>query len=458
MRKKLNVKERARRFAINAHNGQVRKSEPDKPLVIHSIEVANILEEYGLDDNVVAAGYLHDVVEDTNYEAVYILEKYGFDIANLVMKASEPDKSFSWEERKIHTIETVKTLPLRNKLLICADKISNLESLLIKFNKTGKRDFSAFKRGEEKQKWYYTSVYESLIFGEDENHPMFRRLKDVIDKVFYNKEDTYLRDVIFSDRPEYYEKLKELHARKEEIKKISKLVKLPKPFVIEFAGTPRTGKTGIFNNLKEFFEKAGFKVKAIEEFTTSKYYKEVFEPNKRTNLKWGYNIAIIEEVNKQLQEALLEDVDIILIDRSLNDRQIWNYRLYKKNGVADDFYLSFREKYTELSKSSINFLLVTYADSIVAVKRDYENSITLEERKFINQENIDEYNEALLSLQELFKESTNYYMFLDTTSVSKKDVMLEVATQLMIVMRNSYLNAFIEDIHQYIGKPIYSNY
>ena len=57
----------AKNYAIVAHKGQVRKSEKEKPMVMHPITVANILREYGYDDNVIMAGYLHDVVEDTDF-------------------------------------------------------------------------------------------------------------------------------------------------------------------------------------------------------------------------------------------------------------------------------------------------------------------------------------------------------------------------------------------------------
>ena len=145
----MNLKEQAKAFAINAHMGQIRKNEPDKPMIMHPISVGILLEEYGYDEAVIAAGYLHDVVEDTKYTIKDIKNNFGEDVANLVMGASEPDKSLSWEERKIHTIEETKKLPLRNKLVICADKINNLEDLMIKFQKSGNRDFSAFKRGEK---------------------------------------------------------------------------------------------------------------------------------------------------------------------------------------------------------------------------------------------------------------------------------------------------------------------
>ena len=104
----MNIEKRALRFAIKAHKGQVRKSDPDKPMIIHPINVANILREYGFDSLVIAAGYLHDVVEDTKYDEKYIQKIFGDDITSLVMSASEPDKTLDWEERKKHTIEVIK--------------------------------------------------------------------------------------------------------------------------------------------------------------------------------------------------------------------------------------------------------------------------------------------------------------------------------------------------------------
>ena len=63
----MNVKEKAKMFAVEAHRGQVRKSEPEKPMIMHPIGVGIVLDEHGYDENVVAAGFLHDVVEDTHF-------------------------------------------------------------------------------------------------------------------------------------------------------------------------------------------------------------------------------------------------------------------------------------------------------------------------------------------------------------------------------------------------------
>lgn len=438
----MDLKEKAKIFAINAHMGQIRKSEPDKPMIMYPISVGMLLEEYGYDESVVAAGYLHDVVEDTKYSIDDIKSEFGEEVASLVMGASEPDKSLSWEERKTHTIEETKKLPLRNKLVICADKINNLEDLMLKFQKSGKRDFSAFKRGEEQQRWYYTSVYESLIYGEDENLPIFQRLKNVLDIVFAEKEDLYLRDTIFDDNSEYYEKLKKLHAQKVELQKLKALCSLPKSFVIEFSGTPRTGKTTTINNLYDFFMKGGFNTTIIEEFTTSKYYKEEFKRKYKDVSSTESNMAIIEEVTRQLEHALNSDKEIILIDRSINDRQIWNYRRYIRGDMPEELYQEAREKYSEISRKLIDFLVITYAEPLTSLKRDYSSSLTLEKRNFLNINNLDEYNNCLKDLQELFETSVEDLTLLDTTSLSMDEVSVEIASQIMPAMRKRYIKNF----------------
>lgn len=444
----MEIKEKAKLFAIRAHMGQVRKSEPDKPMIMHPIGVGQLLESFGYDDNVVAAGYLHDVVEDTNYTIEDIEKEFGKDIANLVMGASEPDKSLSWEDRKRHTIEETRKLPFRNKLVICADKINNLEDLFLKFEKSGNRDFSAFKRGEESQEWYYTSIYESLVSGEDKNLPIFVRLKDILDKVFAKKEDLskkedlFFRDTIFVDNQDYYAKLKQLHAQKIELQRLKSLVSLPKPFVIEFSGTPRTGKTTTINNLYDFFLKGGFDVSLIEEFTTSETYKEKFK-SKLDKMSLGdSNIAIIEEVYRQLENAISFGKEIILIDRSINDRQMWNYRRFIRGDMPEEQYLEARDKYLMISKKLIDFLVITYADPLVSLKRDYLSSLALEPRRFLNVDNIEEYNNSLNALQGLFSESVDSMAFLDTSDMSMNDVSIGVTSQILPVMRKRYIKAF----------------
>lgn len=187
--------EKAIIFAVLAHKGQIRKSEVEKPKIVHPLAVAQILMENGIaDKNVISAAYLHDVVEDTKYELEDIEKHFGKDVANLVRVASEPDKTLSWEERKKHTIESMKDKHLREKLVVTADKINNIEDIGNKFEREGIKDFSAFKRGQEKQEWYYRNIYKSLINNEDKEYVLFKRLEKGINRVFERTMEQYFEN------------------------------------------------------------------------------------------------------------------------------------------------------------------------------------------------------------------------------------------------------------------------
>lgn len=326
----MNIKEKAKKFAIKAHMGQVRKSEPDKPMIMHPISVGMMLEEYGYDDQVIAAGYLHDVVEDTKYTIEDIEKEFGKEIANLVMGASEPDKSLSWEERKKHTIEETKTLPLRNKLIVCADKINNLEDMMIIFGRNGKKDFSAFKRGEKDQKWYFTNVYESLINNEDKDLPIFKRLKNVIEIVFEEK--------ISDDNIEYNKELKKIHARKIELQKLRTLCKLTKPYTIEMFDIT------IANDLYKFFLEKEFNTVLIKE-------KDGELNNQlQSAVKSNPEIIIIDNTNKKIISE--EKIDVLINTSSqnnLNNKKstIINIDTNNKIEMITKILISMRKKYIE---------------------------------------------------------------------------------------------------------------
>jgi len=437
----MNIIDKAKEFAIKAHKGQIRKSEPEKPMVIHPINAGEILKEYDFDDNVIAAGYLHDVVEDTKYTKEDIEEIFGGDIASLVMGASEPDKSLSWEERKKHTIESIKELDIRHKAVVCADKISNLEDLRSLFERNGEYNFDAFKRGYKEQKWYYTSVYESLVTNEDENHPMFVRLKELVEHIFNDKKnDEYVKNVIFKDNEEEYNKLLKLHYRKLEIYKMNRFITNKKPYVIEFTGTPRTGKTTLINNLLDFFKKGGFKVSVIEEFTTSKRYKQEIYPLLKDKYKNIVNTEIPKYVLEELNNTINENPDIIIVDRCLFDRLIWVDRLYLKNGMSDKEYNDYKNLYIPLIKEKIDIIISTYTDSITSLKRDYNANLSLEKRNFLNEDNVNEYNKSLLNMKVLASnENINFNLF-DTTNKSMREISFEVVDAILNNMRSKCID------------------
>lgn len=435
----MNIRQKAKEFAIKAHNGQRRKSDKEKPMIIHPIDVANILSEYGYDDNVIAAGYLHDVLEDTKYTKEDLLTEFNEDVVSLVLGASEKDKGLSWEERKTETINTIKDFDLRHKAVVCADKISNLEDMRIIFEIKGEKNFSAFKRGYEKQKWYYTEVYNSLKYNIDENNIMLNRLKMLIDDIFNNRKNDELEMEIFKNNEDEYNKLKKLHYRKLEVYKMKMVLDNKKPYVIEFTGTPRTGKTTLIKNIEDFFKKCNFSVTVLEEFTTSDRYKKEIKPRLKNEYENIVNMEIPKYVLEDLNTAINKKPDVILIDRSLLDRMIWVERLYNKEGISKENYDNYIKEYIPIIRNKINIIIGTYTDSLTALKRDYKANLSLEKRSFLSKKNVDEYNSALVNINKISKNNNINFNMYDTTMKSEREVSFEIIDTILSDMRRVYI-------------------
>lgn len=171
-------------YATQKHDGQKRKVDRT-PYITHPYRVAMRLKSAGYEDNVVIAGLLHDVVEDTDGTLVEISDLFGEQVRQLVSYATEPKKSIPWEKRKQHTIDGIKEAPLAAKLIVCADKIDNLLSILSNERELGPIMWESFQRGKESQKWYYKNIYQSLIHGisEEDQPQLFSELKVLLDQL-----------------------------------------------------------------------------------------------------------------------------------------------------------------------------------------------------------------------------------------------------------------------------------
>jgi (p)ppGpp synthase/HD superfamily hydrolase len=123
---------RAVHFAAEKHADQRRKGLRRKPYVNHLIEVADLLAEAtaGNDAALIAAGYLHDTIEDTATTSDELKDLFGEDIRTLVLEVTD-DKSLPKLERKRLQIEMTPKKSVRARLLKIADATSNVRTLEI---------------------------------------------------------------------------------------------------------------------------------------------------------------------------------------------------------------------------------------------------------------------------------------------------------------------------------------
>lgn len=153
--------DQAIQFAAVKHAGQMRKSTA-VPYISHPFAVAMLLQEAGHGTEVVAAGILHDTLEDTSATPEEILTLFGAGVLKLVEAASEPDKSLPWEARKRHTMSSLAQRSDDELAVIIADKLHNLRSIRLDVERHGEKVWGRFNRGKEHQAWYYQGIVRSV--------------------------------------------------------------------------------------------------------------------------------------------------------------------------------------------------------------------------------------------------------------------------------------------------------
>ena len=179
----------AMRLAEYEHRNQKRKApegEYRPAYFIHLVEVAGRLAEAGSSPEVVAAGYLHDIIEDTDYtrEELATAIKSGR-VAELVEWVSEAEKDRSWEERNSAYLERMKTAPGEVLDISCADKTSNIGDM-VRFMRQGHNLESFVKRGFDIQRNKFERL-QSVFEG---------KVKNIIYRRYY----LALEDFIISSR------------------------------------------------------------------------------------------------------------------------------------------------------------------------------------------------------------------------------------------------------------------
>jgi GTP diphosphokinase / guanosine-3',5'-bis(diphosphate) 3'-diphosphatase len=200
------IVERAYNYAVKAHDGQKRVSGED--YIIHPVEVAKILAELNMDNITIAAGILHDVIEDTKCTYEDCKNLFGEEIAMLVDGVTKLGK-LEYKTKEEQQAESLRKMfiamakDIRVVLIKLADRLHNMRTL--KYMPT------------EKQKEKAKETME--IYA-----PIAHRLG--ISKVKWEMEDLALR---YLEPKEYYELVekvaKKRKEREEEINHVIELLK-----------------------------------------------------------------------------------------------------------------------------------------------------------------------------------------------------------------------------------------
>ena len=179
-------------FAAKAHEGQMRKFSKT-PYILHPLEVAGIIATLTDDQKVMAAGVLHDVIEDCGVDPAIIKEKFGARVAALVQSDSEDridprPPAETWMERKSDSLLMLKhTKDMGVKIMWMGDKLSNMRSFYHACEEHGNEIWQVLNQKDpSKQAWYYRTIAEYLSDLKDTL--AYKEYIFLINKVFGQEE------------------------------------------------------------------------------------------------------------------------------------------------------------------------------------------------------------------------------------------------------------------------------
>jgi (p)ppGpp synthase/HD superfamily hydrolase len=177
--------QKAINVATKLHQGQMRKAG-ELPYIVHPISVAWILSEYTNEEDVVAAAFLHDVLEDVpGYFAKDMTRDFGECVTKIVQGVSE-DKDPNlkeeppWLERKEKYLVRLREASDESVMISAADKIHNLSAMYDAYKEIGPALWDRFNAPSDKKIWFYEEVFKIVEQRLGADHGLTISLKEAI--------------------------------------------------------------------------------------------------------------------------------------------------------------------------------------------------------------------------------------------------------------------------------------
>ena len=152
-------------FAAHLHATHTRKGS-GVPYISHLLAVtAIVLERAGSEDEAIAA-LLHDAVEDQGGRETLerIRGRYGDDVAAIVLGCTDTDEVHkpSWRPRKERYLAHLVEAPSSVLLVVAADKLHNVRSVLADYRTLGEALWPRFTGNRAGTLWFYRAVADTL--------------------------------------------------------------------------------------------------------------------------------------------------------------------------------------------------------------------------------------------------------------------------------------------------------
>lgn len=222
--------------------------------------------------------------------------------------------------------------------------------------------------------------------------------------------------------------IRELSAEIDVIKNIIKRKQsdATRPLIIEFCGSPRSGKTSCLSSLEIFLVRNDIRVKIVSEKAPICPIDDKSSPSYNI---WN-TLQMICEVEEILSQK--EGYDIILLDRGLFDSLFWSYWHFSAHRMSTQEYDAFNSFITMVEwRRLVQIAFIFKCDPQVSMDREYSTLLTNKQGNIVNRPNLKKYLNAIDTVTKRFAREFRQLDEIDTSRMLQNDVSFEVTKKIL---------------------------
>lgn len=230
-----------------------------------------------------------------------------------------------------------------------------------------------------------------------------------------------------------YQQILELEAKAAKLKELLDTRAAKRPFIIEFSGAPKSGKTRSISGLELFLKRNGIKVEVFTERASVAPIKSKGHLN--------FNVWVSCASLQGMLESLYRDLDVFILDRGVFDALVWNEWLEmtgkitgeEAGQVAHFFTMS---RWTEL----VDLIFVLTCDPKVSIEREYADQLTTKRGTIMAEETLKQFLQATDKTIKEYGTEFKRIVPIDTTNTKTRQGVAKITEEALKV-----LNEFLDE-------------
>jgi predicted NUDIX family phosphoesterase len=220
-----------------------------------------------------------------------------------------------------------------------------------------------------------------------------------------------------------------LEAQAGEILRLLRARTAKRPLIIEFSGSPKSGKTTVIGVLSLFFRRNNFRVETFTE-------RASISPIANRKGHPDFNVWVSCASLQGLIESMEKDIDLLILDRGLFDALAWN-RLLARTGQITPQEAETIEAFFAMDRWTrmVDLVCVMTCDPATSIEREYANQLTRKRGTIMEASILEQLNLAMDDTLARCSPKFKRTIVVDTTNTDTRRGAIEIAQQTLGVLR-----------------------